>query len=454
MSQTTTDLTVASANAMVAAEWSPQKVELVARTIAKGATPDELALFAGICQRTGLDPFKRQIYAIKRWDSKERREVMQTQVSVDGLRLIAQRSGMYAGQTMPEYCADDGRWVDVWLQKTPPAAARVGVLRKDFTAPMFAVATYEEYVQTNKEGKPNAMWGKMPAVMLAKCAESLALRKAFPDDAAGLYTAEEMGQAFQGEHLEHVEAVDLSRLWREAWKNVIQVAGDKEIGNRIAMEVLREVAGDDREPDSLTDDEKMELVTALHDSLVRASLEGMRPRMPAPDDGNPSGMETDLADFEEVTETVDDDPLGGMDSPRIQIPVTGRKGDKYTITVFNDGSWNCSCPAYTADCHHVTDIRRPYPGGVGYLWPGDAEYDNAPPADATIPEIAIESPDSESRETGLLAYARQLGIRDTDAMMEILKVPGGPEDMPACIAALDALAAARNAAGEEVGEAA
>jgi phage recombination protein Bet len=439
MSQTTTDLTVASANAMVAAEWSPQKVELVARTIAKGATPDELALFAGICQRTGLDPFKRQIYAIKRWDSKEKREVMQTQVSVDGLRLIAQRSGMYAGQTMPEYCADDGRWVDVWLQKTPPAAARVGVLRKDFTAPMFAVATYEEYVQTNREGKPNAMWGKMPAVMLAKCAESLALRKAFPDDAAGLYTAEEMGQSFQGEHLEHVDAVEPIVVLRESWKLIVAVLG-KEAGNARCADLLAASFGADADVNSLTDDQKIEFAAALTVEFARLS-------------DAPSSDEPELAEFEEVTVTVDDDPLGGMDSPRIQIPVTGRKGDPYTITVFNDGSWNCSCPAYTADCHHVTDIRRPYPGGVGYLWPGDADYENAPPSDAAVPETPADV-STHTPETGLLAYAKQLGIRDTDAMMEILKVPGGPEDMPACIAALDGLAASRRAAAEEAGEAA
>lgn len=169
-------------------EWTPQEAALVeaAGLVNRGnlAPRPVVEAFLAHCQRTGLDPIARQIYAIERggkWG---------IQMSIDGARLVAERSGEYEGQTPAQWTGDGVTWVDVWLDDSnPPAAARVGVYRRSFREPLFAVATFKAY----SAGGP--MWNKMPALMLAKCAEALALRKAFPQDLSGLYTSEEMDQA-------------------------------------------------------------------------------------------------------------------------------------------------------------------------------------------------------------------------------------------------------------------
>ena len=181
-------------NSLVNPSFTPEKIALIKRTIANGASDDELALFINQCQRTGLDPFSRQIYSIQRqvYDPNLNRKVtkMVTQVSIDGLRLIAERSGVYAGQVGPFWRAIDGDWVEVWTSKDYPFAAKVGVVRRDFSEPLFAVALWSEYCPMY-DGKVGAMWAKYPTLMLAKSAEALALRRAFPQELACISNPEE-----------------------------------------------------------------------------------------------------------------------------------------------------------------------------------------------------------------------------------------------------------------------
>ena len=182
-------------NITVKNEFSNNDIQLIKDTVCKGATNEEFKLFLYFGERTGLNPLLKQYHAVKRWNSKLGREEMTIQTGIDGFRVVAERSEKYAGQLGPFWCGTDGQWTDVWIKSEHPAACKVGVLRSDFKEPLWAVARFESYKQTNKDGKISQFWGKMPELMIAKVAEALALRKAFPQDLSGIYTDDEMAQA-------------------------------------------------------------------------------------------------------------------------------------------------------------------------------------------------------------------------------------------------------------------
>jgi phage recombination protein Bet len=180
----------------------------VAALRAMGVNPDtnnaDLAVFFHQARRTGLDPFAKQIYLMQRRakDQSSGQWVTKStiQTGIDGYRLIARKAAARQGTDYDygpvEWCDSEGNWTDVWLHPgEAPIAARVTLYVGEKNKQFPAIAHYSEYVQVTKDGAPNSMWQKMAASQLAKCAEALALRKAFPLDLSGIYTDDEMQQA-------------------------------------------------------------------------------------------------------------------------------------------------------------------------------------------------------------------------------------------------------------------
>lgn len=194
--------------------FDKETVDLIKSQVAVGASDKELQLFLYQSKKTGLDPLARQIYFIKRKTAKKQKqpngswtttyeEKATIQASIDGLRVVAERSQDYAGQDEPRFEGEleikktEGYGQNArTVTKKVPEKCVVTVYRFDKKGTRFAaahgVAYWEEYCPDVNQA---FMWYKMPHTMLAKVAEALALRKAFPQDLSGLYTQEEMEQA-------------------------------------------------------------------------------------------------------------------------------------------------------------------------------------------------------------------------------------------------------------------
>lgn len=251
--------------------FSHEQIETIRRTVAKGCDDTEFQMFMAVCHRTGLDPFARQLYAVPRWDSKANRNIMSLQVSIDGFRLIAARTGKYRGQVGAYWCGKDGQWRDVWLEDEPPAAAKVGVLHADFKDPLYRVAKFSSFVQTNKDGKPNQFWGKMPELMIAKVAESQALRAAFPQELSGLYTPDEMGNPEVQVELEN-QTYDVSAtvvnpvvdpVRKELQDKILQIMREKGLTKEFAVSVMKSRYQGKTTRDQLSTEELADFVQLL-----------------------------------------------------------------------------------------------------------------------------------------------------------------------------------------------
>lgn len=172
--------------------YDERQREVLKSVIGADLNDDELDFALINSQRTGLDIFSRQMHVWK----QQGKMIMMT--SIDGLRLVARRTGKYSGRSDIQWMGADGVWVAAWIKEGHPLAARCSVRHLDDPEPTTAVALWAEFAQyttNNNQRVLRNLWATKPTVMLGKCAEAAALRAAFPAELSGFYTEDEINTA-------------------------------------------------------------------------------------------------------------------------------------------------------------------------------------------------------------------------------------------------------------------
>lgn len=205
---------------------SPEDLEILVNTMPGGKRPPAFAikLLEDTCESTGLDWKRRHVYLMERGGK------WMVTLSIDGFRTVGANNPEYAGQEGPFYVmAANGEWTDV-PPETPPYAAKVGIkARNGITT--WAAAKFKDYAA-------GPMWTKFPSTMIAKCAEMLAWRKAFPGKLGGLYGVEEMEQAGAKRDKEK-EKTEAPPATVEAFRSRIQAAADLNALTALGSEIKK-----------------------------------------------------------------------------------------------------------------------------------------------------------------------------------------------------------------------
>ena len=198
---------------MNALTFSSPQIALVRRTVAKDCNQDEFDLFIELCKARGLNPLLRHCYAFVFGKNDQSKRQMVVVVSIDGQRSLAERTGAYRpDERAPRFA--NGAEKDTKTNPQALTSAEVTVYKHAHGEwfPVTAVAYWEEVAPLKEIWAPDDMgkrsptgryeldpskdaWRRMPRLMLAKCAEMAALRKAFPDDFSGLYGEGEVDRA-------------------------------------------------------------------------------------------------------------------------------------------------------------------------------------------------------------------------------------------------------------------
>ena len=177
-------------------DWSPAELKLIRHTVAKDCNSDEFDLFMHTARAVGLNPLKKQIYAqVYNKDKPDKRQLTII-TGISGYRTIADRTGNYRPDDQaPRYTMGK---VDQTFNPPGIEKAEVTVFKHAHGEwfPVVGEAWWSEYVPLNWEktgiDTKKTGWVKMPRIMIAKCAEAQALRKAWPDDFGDLRIEEEM----------------------------------------------------------------------------------------------------------------------------------------------------------------------------------------------------------------------------------------------------------------------
>lgn len=195
--------------------FTPEYLKSLQAEYASQATESQFNLWVEECRMRGLMPQRDvvlQIRGVSEYDSESRQKVFRKRAiyitTIQALRRLAERTGKYAGQLPSKWVYLDGEGnpgveSDVPLPESKesaipkrPWAAKASVLRKGFDHPVTVPARFEAYAQyvgRDNEQRLNSTWATRGPEQLEKCAEALALRKAFPEELGGLYLQEELG---------------------------------------------------------------------------------------------------------------------------------------------------------------------------------------------------------------------------------------------------------------------
>lgn len=225
----------------IAGGFTPTELSLIRRTVAADTNADEFELFIHTARHLRLDPLRKQVYAFVFSKDKPDKRRMSIITAIDGFRAIADRTGCYRpDDDEPVYEIDPMMKSEVNPIGLVKAVVRVFKFSHGEWHKVTASAYWDEYAPIKEEWasgddgrrRPtgemtldtSGNWGKMPRLMLAKVAEALALRKAWPDDFAGVYAAEEMdrAKAVDGPAWEAADqAEEEKRLARIGGKNAV-----------------------------------------------------------------------------------------------------------------------------------------------------------------------------------------------------------------------------------------